>query len=223
MTDIWNLRTPGVDFSKLFESVSKLQTQLAVQTTLLCTERLLREHPSDKPLPNHQATRIKHFIKFVFEANPRETTKQNRLRKRLRNLDCSSLKLCGLSYTVREILELPSEIFEFLVENVASFIESSQLSLHLCRDDINKVVLGDFDPEDEELFKNFLATHIGLRLTLRKSQHPATPSDHSADIEPSSVVFQRRQDHDVVRARKRRRSEEQDTQLGMGRGKTSSP
>jgi hypothetical protein len=152
MKDVWNLRTSGVDFSKLLISVSKLQTQLAVQKTLLWTEKLLRKHSNNMPLPNQQATRVKHFIKFVFEANSREPTRQ----KRLRNLDCSSLKFCGLSYTVREIIELPSEVFEFLVENVASFVERSQLSLLLCRDDINKVVLGDFDPEDLEVFKTFL-------------------------------------------------------------------
>lgn len=154
MRDIWNLRTSEIDFSKLVDSVSKLQTQLAIQKTLLCTEKLLLQHPNDKPLPNQQATRIKHFIKFVFETSSREPTKQ----RRLRNLDCSSLKLYGLSYTVREIIELPSEVFEFPVENVASFVESSQLSHHLCRDDINKVVLGDFDPEDEEVFKTFLTS-----------------------------------------------------------------
>jgi hypothetical protein len=154
MRDIWNLKNSELDFSKLLESVSKLQTQLTVQKTLLCTEKLLREHPNDKPLPNQQATRIKHFMKFVFEANLREPAKQ----KQLRSLDCSALKLCGLSYTVREIIDLPSEVFEFLVENVASFVERSQLSLPLCRDDINKVVLGDFDPEDEEVFRTFLTS-----------------------------------------------------------------
>ncbi|KAL4801669.1 hypothetical protein BDV18DRAFT_148524 [Aspergillus unguis] len=213
MKDIWTLRTSEVDFSKLLESVSKLQTQLTVQKTLLCTEKLLREHPNDKPLPNQQATRIKHFIKFVFEANFREPTKQ----KQLRNLDCSSLKLCGLSYTVREIIDLPSEVFEYLVENVASFVERSQLSLPLCRDDINKVVLGDFDPEEEEVFKTFLTTHIALRLALRRSQQHTTPSNYSADIEPSSVISQKEQGDDQVRPQKRMRSKEQDTQAGMGR------
>lgn len=47
-------------------------------------------------------------------------------------------------------------MFDFLVDNVADYVQSKQLSLLLCRDDINKVVLGDFDPEDEELFKCFV-------------------------------------------------------------------
>lgn len=91
-------------------------------------------------------------MRFVFESNTREKKRQERLQK----LDCSSLKFCGLSYTVREIIELPTTMFDFLVDNVADYVQSKQLSLLLCRDDINKVVLGDFDPEDEELFKCFV-------------------------------------------------------------------
>lgn len=152
MRDIWHLNSPDIDLTKLLSVVSSLRTQLEVQIVLQSTDRLLHESPSDKALPNQLATRIKHLMKFVFESNSREKRRQERLQK----LDCSSLKFCGLSYTVREIIELPTPTFDFLVDNIADYVQSKQLQPLLCRDDINKVILGDFDPEDEALFKCFV-------------------------------------------------------------------
>ncbi|KAG5302374.1 hypothetical protein I7I48_02709 [Histoplasma ohiense] len=151
--DAWYLDESKIAFPHLLDVVSRLQRQLEVQTVVLSTTNLLRQNPVNKPLPNQQATRVKHFVRFVFEAATRGKDRQTRLR----NLDCTSLKFCGLSYTVREILELPSQVFDFLLENIADFVEHQQLSLLLCRDDINKAVLSDVDPDDDELFKSFIA------------------------------------------------------------------
>lgn len=170
--DAWNLDGSKIAFPNLLDVVSRLQTQLEVQTVLLSTASLLREHPSNKPLPNQQATRVKHFIRFLFESSTRGKDRQ----MRLRNLDCTSLKLCGLSYTVREVIELPSRVFDFLVENIGDFVDRQQLSLLLCRDDINKAVLSDVDPDDDELFKSFVACsspsfHISSDLNLIREKH----------------------------------------------------
>jgi hypothetical protein len=94
---------------------------------------------------------VKHFIKFVFEVINHSKERQTRLRK----LDCNSLKLCGLSYTVKEVLELPNEQFDFLVENVVDFIHRQTLLQHLYCKDVNKVLQAEFNPEDDDLFKEF--------------------------------------------------------------------
>jgi hypothetical protein len=135
----------------MLETFSSLYAQFRVQNTLQKTAKILRQHPSDTPLPHQQAVRVKHFIKFVFEETNRGKERQTRLRK----LDCNSLKLCGLSYTVKELLELPNAQFDILIENVADFIHRQALRQHLYREDVNKVVLGQFDPEDDELFGQF--------------------------------------------------------------------
>lgn len=150
MQDLWSLDDSKINFTKLQSLISNLKTQIEVQQVLLSTERLLRTHPSNEALPNQLATRVKSFMKFVFERN--KSTRG----LRLRNLDCSSLKLFGLAYTLRELNELSADVFECFIENVAGFVQSRQLELLLCRDDINRVVHGDFDPEDEEPFKKFL-------------------------------------------------------------------
>jgi hypothetical protein len=149
--DIWCYNGPDLVSDGVLERVSRFYAQLKVQKALRTTAKLLRQHPGNQSLPNQQATRVKHFIKFVFEVTNRSKERQTRLRK----LDCNSLKLCGLSYTVKEVLELPNEQFDFLVENVADFIRRQTLLRHLYRKDVNKVLQAEFDPEDDDLFKEF--------------------------------------------------------------------
>jgi hypothetical protein len=61
----------------------------------------------------------------------------------------------GCLIQLKEVLELPNEQFGFLVENVADFIRRQTLLKHLYREDVNKVLQGEFDPEDDGLFKEF--------------------------------------------------------------------
>lgn len=150
--DMWHNAGSDFAFDSVLEILSHLHTQLTVQKALQSTTTLLRQHPKKKSLPNQQATRVKHFIKFVFE----KTTRGNDRQARLRKLDCSALKVCGLSYTVREVLELPFAQFDFLIENVTDFIHCQQLTQHLYREDINKALNSEFDPEDDDIFKEFL-------------------------------------------------------------------
>jgi hypothetical protein len=156
--EIWRNQDPHVISKDMLESLSQLHAQLKVLSALQTTANLLRQHSSNKWLPNQQANRVKHMIKFVFE----KTTSGNERQTRLRKLDCDSLKLCGLSYKKREILELPPAEFDFLVTKVPDFIHDQQLSQHLYREDINKAVNGEFDPEVDYLLEAFLQCSSSL-------------------------------------------------------------
>jgi hypothetical protein len=147
--DIWCYDSPDLVSDGLLERVSCLYAQLKVQKALQTTAKLLRQHPGNQSLPNQQTTRVKHFMKFVLEVTNRSKERQTRLRK----LDCNSLKLCGLSYTLKEVLELSREEFNFLIENVSDFIRRQTLLPFLYRDDVSRVFQGQFDPEDDELLK----------------------------------------------------------------------
>lgn len=148
---IWHCDLAGAS-SRMLQRLSRLEAQLHVQRSLQGTANLLQEHPRDRALPNQQATRVKHFIKFVFE----KTTRGNERHMRLRKLDCDALKFCGLTYKIREVLELSAAQFEFLVENIGDYVCRHKLSEHLYRDDVDKAVHGKFDPEDDVIFKEFL-------------------------------------------------------------------
>jgi len=151
--DCWHNRDSNFDIDSVLQRVSQLQAQLEVQKVLQETEKLLLQAPSDKALPNQKATRVKHFIKFVFERTDRWKERQTLLRR----LDCDALKLCGLSYTIKEIHELPLAQFDFLVANITDFVRRQRLSEYLYRDDIDKGIQAKFfDPEDEAAFKEFL-------------------------------------------------------------------
>lgn len=150
--DLWN--NGGYDFvlDGVFERLLRLQIQATVQQVLERTAKILRDNPGDKPLPNQLATRVKHVIKFVFEKTTRDVEKQTQLRQ----LDFNGLKFCGLCYKIKEIIEMPATRFNFVVENVTSYVKVHGLSQYLYREDINKVVFGEFDPEDDEIFQEFL-------------------------------------------------------------------
>jgi hypothetical protein len=150
--DLWTNGGNGIVLDGVLQMFLRLQVQVTVQQALERTAKILRDHPGDKLLPNQLAIRVKHFIKFVFE----KTTRDQERQRLLRGLEFNALKFCGLCYKIKDIIELPAARFDFLVENVNNFLQLHGLSRYLYRDDINKAVFGDFDPEDDELFKEFL-------------------------------------------------------------------
>jgi hypothetical protein len=175
--DTWDCDDLDGVFDSMVQKVSRLEAQLHVQRSFQRTAKWLREQTQDKALPNQQATRVKHLIRFTFEKTTRGTgcslasgnsgnpvsddgdTKQKTLRERqtrLRKLGCNALKFCGLTYKIKDLLELPAVQFDFLVANVGDFVQRHELSQHLYRDDIDKAVHGKFDPEDDVIFKEFL-------------------------------------------------------------------
>ena len=165
--DCWSHGDSNLDIDSVLQRLSHLQAQLEVQKALQKTEKLLLQTPSDKALPNQQATRVKHFIKFVFEKTERWKERQTQLRK----LECDTLKFCGLSYTIKEIHELPLAQFDFLVANISDYVQRHKLSEHLYRDDVDRGIQAKFfDPEEEEeeeALKEFLkspSAYIDLKI-----------------------------------------------------------
>ena len=65
--DCWNYGDSNLDIDSVLQRLSNLQAQLEGQKALQKTEKLLLQTPSDKALPDQQATRVKYFTKFVFE------------------------------------------------------------------------------------------------------------------------------------------------------------
>lgn len=161
--DIWCCDELEDVFDEILQRVSRLEAQLHVQRSLQRTAKLLREQPRDTSLPKQLATRVKHFIKFTYE----KTNRGKERPKRLRGLGCNDLKFCGLTYKLKDVLELPATHFEFLVTRVGDFMHRHDLSQHLYRDEIDKAVNNKFDPEDEDIFKEFL----------KSSSAPPIPSD----------------------------------------------
>lgn len=139
--------------------VTELKTQVDVQRRLQETARTLQQRQGDESLPNQQAIRVKHFMKFIFEKIDRWKGKQNRLR----DLDCDVIIFCALCYKVKEIYHMPPTQFDFLVAIITEFVRRRNLSHALFRDDINRVIHGKFEPEDDNLLKTFLKRHIELR------------------------------------------------------------
>ena len=208
--DCWHNSDSDLDIDNVLQRVSQLQTQLEVQKVLRSTEKLLLQAPSDQALPNQKATRVKHFIKFVFERTDRWKERQILLRR----LDCDALKVCGLSYTIKDIHELPLAQFHFLVANITDFVQRQKLSEYLYRNDIDRGIQANFfDPEDEAAFKEFLKSlfpfinpnnrglmrleHIELRPSKRAKQtldQRSSPDDSNSaegdrQINPKGTYF----------------------------------
>lgn len=138
----------------ILERLTRLQAQATVQRALVSAAEILCSQPKDNALPNQQATRVKHLLRFVFESSPRNEERSARLRK----LECNALKFCGLTYTIRNLLALTESQFDFLLDYVADFVQSRCLVRYLYRSDINKALDIDLDAasENEQLFREFL-------------------------------------------------------------------
>jgi hypothetical protein len=74
-TNLWRYDGPDLDFDGVLQKISLLKTQLEIQKILQATATSLRRHSGETSLPNQQASRVKHFIKFVFEKTDREKEK----------------------------------------------------------------------------------------------------------------------------------------------------
>jgi hypothetical protein len=161
--ELWNIDGPDNIFDKVLEIISSLKAQLEIQKSLQATASLLRQVPSDKALPKQQATKVKNLIRFAFRKNSRQELleqgkegKEGKHRK-LRKLDCDAFKLCGLSYTIEEIVKLGDTELEILQKRGTEFIRYRNLSHLLYRPDVDKAVDAPLkDPEDEEVFDNFM-------------------------------------------------------------------
>jgi hypothetical protein len=150
--DIWRCQGPDLDFNDVLQTASQLVAQLKIQKMLHLTVELLRNQSSDDFLPNQRAKRVTHFIKFVFEPTKRGDKRHEQFRK----LNCNALKLCGLSYRVKDIIEMPENQFNLLITNLEDFAHRRHLSEYLYRLEIDKAVSCKFDPEDKAVFEEFM-------------------------------------------------------------------
>jgi hypothetical protein len=146
--DIWCYDGSDLDFDLISQTLSQLQIQLKVQKKLHATAELL-QRPS---FPRQEATRVKHFLKFVFE----RTTRGNNRHLAFRQLDCNALTFCGLSYKIKDIIELPQAQFEFLIKNVSEFVQRRRIGGTLYRDEVNNMASTTLNAEDEDLYRDFL-------------------------------------------------------------------
>jgi hypothetical protein len=142
------------DLDGLSGKLRRLQAQVEVLNSLSSAAKIIRDATSKKSLPNQLSTRVKHLIKFAFEKPTRDTDDRS---SKMQKLDCNSLKLCGLAYKVKDIIEMPSQNFEILVGGcVAQFIRSHGLLPYLYHNDIDKAVNYPYEIEDEHLLREFL-------------------------------------------------------------------
>ncbi|KAH8595113.1 hypothetical protein B0O99DRAFT_594716 [Bisporella sp. PMI_857] len=173
--EIWTINGP-VD--TLLEKVTQLKAQLEVHVSLQATAELLQTTNKGEPLPNQQATKVKHFVRLTFQVNSRKPRKKNDCRedryRRLRQLDCDALKLCGLSYTAEDIINISNAEFEILHQHVEDFVRHRNLSKLLYGPDVNKAVESNIENiDDNQSFNKFMQAH-------KKRKYDETESPHKA-------------------------------------------
>ncbi len=151
--ELWQIDGSDEALDMVLRGVSRLKAQVEVQKSLQITANLLRKQPISKALPRQQATKVKHFVRFVFRKQSRGGDRPEELRK----LPCDAVKLCGLSYTTEEIVKLDNLKFEFLKHNVAEFLRQRSLSRLLHRADIDKAVDARVETVDDyEAYESFI-------------------------------------------------------------------
>lgn len=143
--DLWKADIPEVGLEAILKELLSLKAQVAVQKTLQATATLLREHPSTKALPKQQATKVRHFIRFVFRRDSGEGSRQ----KQLRAFDCDTLKFLGLSYSTQDIIKMDATEFGVLLEYGSGFLDHCNISCLLYRPDVDKAVDAEFKNADQ--------------------------------------------------------------------------
>ncbi|KJK73843.1 hypothetical protein H634G_10874 [Metarhizium anisopliae BRIP 53293] len=153
--DLWDVDSSDDALDKVLAKITSLKAQFEVQKSLQVTANLLRRQPKDRALPKQQATKVKHLIRFVFRKDSRGGDRSQQLRQ----LDCDSLKLCGLTYTTEDIVKMEHEKFELVRTLAAEFMLNRQLSPLLYRPDVDKAVDAVVEePDDQESKYNAFAS-----------------------------------------------------------------
>src|SRR4029434_9169412 len=63
---LWDDDVPDDALDRIFQKLSSLKAQCAVQKSLQATANLLQQQPTSKALPKQQATKVRHLVRFVF-------------------------------------------------------------------------------------------------------------------------------------------------------------
>ncbi|KAJ8119946.1 hypothetical protein O1611_g10496 [Lasiodiplodia mahajangana] len=149
---LWQQTHSAQEIETFLESVKDLQTQALIQSSLANGMGILR---GPRPQQSHQ--RIRNLVQFTCNTSDKFNDKEKGRQGSLRSLDYSSLILCSLAYTVREIKEMKQEQFDFLIMNIADFVEIHKLSTECCEDSIRSSVMACKKREttDPAAFKTF--------------------------------------------------------------------
>ncbi len=151
--ELWNIDVSDKVLDDVLQTLSLLRVQVNVRKSLQATTNLLRQQPNDKAFPKQQATKVKHFIRFVF----RKESRGGGRHKQLRDLDCNAIKFFGLSYTIEEIVKMDDGEFETLKNRGVEFFHRGGLSRLLYRPDVDKAVNASFtDPDDDGSYEKFM-------------------------------------------------------------------
>ncbi|KAI1749136.1 hypothetical protein F4782DRAFT_317449 [Xylaria castorea] len=135
---LWKQTCTDQDIRVFHLSAYKLWLQTTIQSDLLKGAERLRGSST-----KHINQRIKNFIRFTFSSSS-DTADETRRERRisLRQLNHSSLALCGLTYTINEIETMRGQCFAFIIKNIANFIQIHGLSIRLCSRSIT-TAMGD--------------------------------------------------------------------------------
>ncbi|KAI1735214.1 hypothetical protein F4680DRAFT_453122 [Xylaria scruposa] len=117
-----------MELYQFHQASHKLNHQTNVQYHLLEGFKKLK-----KTRGPHISHRIRAMIKFIFDGSDKVRHPNERDRQlSLRQLDYCSLVLCAFAYTPEEMITMVNGCFNFLLKNVAIFIQVRGMSPHLC-------------------------------------------------------------------------------------------
>ncbi|KAM3066477.1 hypothetical protein ACMFMG_011976 [Clarireedia jacksonii] len=175
------------------EEILLLHTQLEVQKRFEDTANILRKAPEkNKNLPDQRHRRVLSLIEYVFKryehkSKLKEETKSKH--EKLRGMDCDTLKLCGLSYTVTEVMSFSKQHIDIISSSFTTrFIESRSISSLLYHPSINKVLENvPKKVEDMSLYGNFLKEHYNRRLNIATSTTNTIPISREEEGEPTTM------------------------------------
>lgn len=153
------------------DEILLLYIQLEVQKRFDDTVKFLRKAQSAELLPHRRHQRVLSLIEYVFKkyehkSNLKQETKSKH--EKLRGMDCDALKLCGLSYTVTEVMSFSEQHLDFISSSFTTeFIERRGISSLLYHPSINKVLesIPTEKLENSTSYQNFVKGSVYQRLT----------------------------------------------------------
>ena len=117
---MWHVSLDYSASATLREKVSRLSTQLAVHQALEDTACHLIQPGDSAGLLNAQS-RVGKFIDAVYGKPDRD---KNEARwQKLRAMDCTTFLFIGVSYTPLDIIKMHKMEFNYLVDNIAKFLQ----------------------------------------------------------------------------------------------------
>ncbi|RYP72023.1 hypothetical protein DL771_004492 [Monosporascus sp. 5C6A] len=168
-------------FDDIYSKVVEFKAQVEILKRLWDVVVLLRQHPYNA-LPNQRATRVKHFILFVFGISAPGRFRRGFYDKNgtntlspLRELGYCGLMLLALAYTFGELANLDSETTKYLLPVTRRLTSCHEFSNLLLRDDVDKAVLGLITTPPDEA-RGHLSFNVPQSSSSKLSDAPGHPS-----------------------------------------------